>query len=333
MARAISVYLSFYISNKLVFFKNEPDVPLKWQHILNWGGLRGVIPLVLAYSIPDSYLYKNYVLSFTLATLVFTLLINALTIRWLLVKLGLHLPKKEEEILKEQLEIFDVEKRRDLLADLPERDFYKELVDIASVKLDQEEQYHKKKLLELANTQELENSLRLQAIEITRDKIFNLYHKGYISESIVYEYDSQLDLQQDAVEYPEVYFGRGYGKGGRIPNQKIFRQKLRSLDQLVRNFPTLRKFWGQKENDLILKRLMLLKTKIICVDEIIDYLDKVESLVKENKEACGGVEVVLSEYYARKEEYEINLTNLKEQYPDVVRNYQYDLLHVLLAIK
>jgi len=36
LARAISVYVSAYITNNFPFFKDEPDVRLSWQHILNW---------------------------------------------------------------------------------------------------------------------------------------------------------------------------------------------------------------------------------------------------------------------------------------------------------
>lgn len=40
IARAVSVYVSCFITNRSIFFKDEPNVPMSWQHILNVGGLR-----------------------------------------------------------------------------------------------------------------------------------------------------------------------------------------------------------------------------------------------------------------------------------------------------
>ena len=42
--------------------------------------------------------------------------------------------------------------------------------------------------------------MRLQAIQIQRDTIEGLFEKDYINENVYYEYDAQLDLQQDALE-------------------------------------------------------------------------------------------------------------------------------------
>src|SRR5690606_14246376 len=85
IARAISIYTTFYITNHIKFFKTEPNTPMSWQHVLNWGGLRGVIPLVLVYSLPDGFRFKQYLLIATLGTLLFSLFINGTTIKWLMI--------------------------------------------------------------------------------------------------------------------------------------------------------------------------------------------------------------------------------------------------------
>jgi monovalent cation:H+ antiporter, CPA1 family len=326
IARAISVYVSFYFSNKLPIFRNEPDVPLSWQHILNWGGLRGVIPLVLAYTIPVDYQYRDEIISFTLAALVFTLLVNALTIRWFLIKLGLHLPKKEEVIINEELSIFQIEEKKKQLKTLSEKEFSKSLIKKANQDLEKEELEHKQKLLALANKQELNNALRLQAIEITRQKLIDLFEKGHISEGVVNEYEGQLDLQQDAIEYPEVYYGRGYLKGGRIPNQKLFRQRLQSLNSIIRNFPILKPFLGIQEKDLITQRIMFLKAKIVCVEEILIYLERVEKISASNKQALAAIKEVTNEYNNRKIGYELDLKEINSTYPLLMQQYQSQLL-------
>ena len=67
IARSASVYISYALSNHLPLFKDEPNVPMRWQHLINWGGLRGTIPIVLVFTIPDSYVYKDEIVTLTFA--------------------------------------------------------------------------------------------------------------------------------------------------------------------------------------------------------------------------------------------------------------------------
>lgn len=332
IARAVSVYLSFFLSNKLPLFKDEPDIPLSWQHILNWGGLRGVIPLVLAYSLPDTFAYKDEIISFTLATFVFTLLVNALTIRALLTKLKLHLPKKEESIIKWEHLLFEVEQKKKLLKTLPKREFYKNILNESDSELNKLELGYKQNLLSLASIKELEESLRLESLDISRDKIIELFQQGYISEGVVYEYDSQLDLQQDAIEYPEVYYGRGYTGGGRLPNKKLFRDRLRNFNKLIRNLPILSFILRRHSDEIIIERIMMLKAKILCVDEILTYYQRVQKIFSESKEATKVIKKLISEYQDRKKVYEEDFTDLKSQYPSLIEEYQQILIKSVLKI-
>src|SRR5512143_945772 len=50
LARAIVVYGLSWISNRLA-----ETISLRWQHVLNWGGLRGAVCLALALSLPPSF--------------------------------------------------------------------------------------------------------------------------------------------------------------------------------------------------------------------------------------------------------------------------------------
>lgn len=328
--RAISVYLSFFISNRAHFFHNEPDVPLTWQHILNWGGLRGVIPLVLVYSLPDDFAYKQLLISYTVASFVFTLLINALTIRWLLEKLQLNLPQKEELLIKEEHQLYEIEKKRELLQKLPKRDFYNQIINQASQRLNNAEQQHLQQLESMADPEQLKLGLQLQAIRVIRQKIEKLFHRGQISEAVALEYDSQLDLQQDALEYPEVYYGRGYQKGGRLPNNKLFRERLRHSQQWVRNFGLLRRFIGQSESDLILERFMMLKAKIICTDQVLNYLKFAKPRFKNSQPAMNAINQVAAEYQERRIGYQKDIDLIKKQYPATIKQYQSQLLDNLI---
>ncbi|MDQ7023561.1 MAG: cation:proton antiporter [Candidatus Gracilibacteria bacterium] len=103
MARAISVYLPIGFLNK---FHLGEKIPLKWQHIMSWGSLRGSLALMMVLMIPGkgdegfdkilafqnsvgwefTYTIKDFILIITIGCIMFTLLIKATTIPLLMRK-------------------------------------------------------------------------------------------------------------------------------------------------------------------------------------------------------------------------------------------------------
>ena len=69
--------------------KHQPHIPLRWRHVLFWGGLRGAISLALALSIPTNLAQRDMLLSMTFGVVLFSLLVQGTTIQTLLKRLGL----------------------------------------------------------------------------------------------------------------------------------------------------------------------------------------------------------------------------------------------------
>lgn len=83
IARIVVVYGLNWIVNR---FANP--VPIRWQHVLSWGGLRGALSLALALSLPISLgPERSLLLEMAFGVVLFTLLVQATTmsplIRWL----------------------------------------------------------------------------------------------------------------------------------------------------------------------------------------------------------------------------------------------------------
>ncbi|HWP98178.1 MAG TPA: Na+/H+ antiporter [Syntrophomonadaceae bacterium] len=64
-------------------------VPVKWQHMLFWGGLRGAIPMALALSLDHSFPKRDEILLLTFGVVLLSLLLQGLTTKPLLKRLGL----------------------------------------------------------------------------------------------------------------------------------------------------------------------------------------------------------------------------------------------------
>lgn len=82
-ARAVVVYALSWLTSVLA----EP-IPLKWQHVMTWGGLRGAISLALALSLPQTLGADVPILrTMAFGVVLFTLLVQGLTmgrlVRWL----------------------------------------------------------------------------------------------------------------------------------------------------------------------------------------------------------------------------------------------------------
>ncbi len=90
LGRILSVYGLVPISNLF-----SQSIPLRWQHILVGGGMRGALSVALALSLSLSFPYRSQILVMTFAVVAFTIVVQGLTIRPLLRVLGLA--REEEE--------------------------------------------------------------------------------------------------------------------------------------------------------------------------------------------------------------------------------------------
>ncbi|NTU78013.1 MAG: Na+/H+ antiporter, partial [Chloroflexales bacterium] len=92
VSRALVVYGLTWLSNR-----RRGRVPLRYQHVQFWGGLRGAISLALALSLPASFADRDLVLVMTFGVVLFTLLVQGTTMHRLLKHLGL-VEREEAEL-------------------------------------------------------------------------------------------------------------------------------------------------------------------------------------------------------------------------------------------
>lgn len=76
VSRMVVVYLFLPVSNLF-----SEKIPFRWQHIFVWGGLRGALALALALSLDSSFPYRTQILDFTFGVVVFSILVQGLSIK------------------------------------------------------------------------------------------------------------------------------------------------------------------------------------------------------------------------------------------------------------
>ncbi len=80
-ARAAVVFGLIPLNNRLS--KAEP-IDRGQQTVIWWGGLRGAIPMALALSLPEGFPNRELLIDLTLGIVLFTLLVQGTTIKWML---------------------------------------------------------------------------------------------------------------------------------------------------------------------------------------------------------------------------------------------------------
>ncbi len=323
IGRVATTYISFFITNRMPGFKNEPNVPLKWQHLINWGGLRATIPILLIFTLPNSFEYKELLTNLTLATVLFTLMVNGTTSAWLLKKLNLHLPKKDEKIIDYELAIFQAEDTKNKIQALRSKGFNPLHLKAIQKEIQKKEEVQRNKLIKLADPDAFALSLKRYSLAIERNKLEELLENNWITENAYLEFETELDLQGDVVEYQQL-------KNININSQKSYRKRLLKAKVIANNFPLLNSIFGTSPEDLIINRYQLLQARILTSEDVFSYFEKVKELIKDKKlnEKLNEMIATHEGYVARNK---TELIELEKNHKKLIDGYQYKIINYIVA--
>jgi CPA1 family monovalent cation:H+ antiporter len=92
LGRLLSVYLLVPVSNRFT-----AKIPFRCQHVAVWGGLRGALALALALSLNSAFPYRERILNLTFGVVIFSIVVQGLTMKLLLRLLNLASSNTEGE--------------------------------------------------------------------------------------------------------------------------------------------------------------------------------------------------------------------------------------------
>ncbi|MFW5719705.1 MAG: cation:proton antiporter, partial [Candidatus Dojkabacteria bacterium] len=212
LGRAISVYGIFGIYN--IFVETSKKIPFKWMHVSNWGGLRGALPLIIILSIPSGHEeMRELFLQIVLGAILFTLVINALTIEPLIRFLQLN---KLSCVNRVELKITELFVLQGLVRKLKKlrkineigEEAYKVNHDIVSEKLEKDkkliEGWIEKKSAKYLN--QMDKVLRRYCLIVERSTYYSLFKKGLLPEIVFNKLHQSFSEQLEKLDEGEEQF-------------------------------------------------------------------------------------------------------------------------------
>ncbi len=174
IARACAIYTLVPMT---VGIFNLPGISLSERHVMWWGGLKGGLAIAIVLSIPESLAGKDLLINLTLGVVLFTLLVNAPSIRLLISWLGIN---EMDPYEKAEFKM-GIEETRASTQRLLSQFFEAKILSRAS--LHQVEQQSERILNATLPESSAENRLklvRLNLLGVESNVLNQLYHQGVI---------------------------------------------------------------------------------------------------------------------------------------------------------
>jgi len=238
LARAAITYGLMPLLNRL---PDADPVYRPYQHIIFWGGLRGAVALALVLSLPESA-YNQTFIALVMGVVIFTLLVQGLSIRTLMRWLGLGQNTVTDRLVQLEVSIDGKLQARQRVQKLADSGVFSNKVTLRlHSECDQQiedlrNSFETISQDELSKEQQL-NMLYLRALTEERNKYVEMFNKGHLSEGAFREQLLVIALQIDAIRY--------HGKFQRVHSHAWRRRIEHGLYYCMNKLPLLNKV-GQR---------------------------------------------------------------------------------------
>lgn len=216
-SRAISIYLITAAYNRLT--PDQSDVPLRYRHVMFWGGLRGAISLALALTIGRNLFGATIATEMqvmTFGVVLFTILVQGTTIERLIERLGLvqRQPQAIESQRRQAIAYARRAGRRELDRLHSEGFLYRDMWQAMGAVYEEEIDAAKHQLRDhLEAYPELERAMYLRAradvLKAERSAVSDAAARGLISYEIYEELIHHTDRRLAALEMMAIDSNRG----------------------------------------------------------------------------------------------------------------------------
>ena len=189
------------------FFKTSYKFPFSWAVVMGWGGIRGALTMVLALSLPDSFKYKEVIVTMVFGVVLLSIFIQGITIPFVIKFFKLNISNEEIfkfEELKTKISIIqhtinELNEMKNKM--LISQKVYDELLKEYRQNLDNLNQQMQNFTF---SSEEIKNEeiLKFKRELFMKEKqyLINLYHNGVVSRRVYKKLSDEIDAKLFEIE-------------------------------------------------------------------------------------------------------------------------------------
>ncbi|MCW8956228.1 MAG: Na+/H+ antiporter [Gammaproteobacteria bacterium] len=282
-----------------------------YQHVLFWGGLRGAIALAIVLSLPE-FEYSETFIALVMGVVIFTLLVQGLSIKTLMQWLGLSQSSVTDRLVQLEVSIDGKLEAKRRVQNMANTGIFSNKV---TLRLHNECESQIRELKhhfetisqnELSHEQEL-NMLYLRVLTEERNKYVEMFNKGHLSEGAFREQLLVIALQTDAIRYN--------GKFQRVHSHILKRRIEQFIYHVMDKAPLLHHLSQRLKLTRIGRDYEIIWGHYIASDYV---LQRIEHLTEIESMRPQVVEEVRSQYGKWHKQATEQLDLFAEQYPEFV---------------
>ena len=319
VSRSVVVYLigGFINLTNLKFI----NIPLNWLHILNLGGIRGILPFILIFSIQEQLKNYDVFISMVLGSVFFTLVFNTIYIVFLIKYLKINqlsVAESLENLILKLLLFRSFKLKTKQLLDEKEiiKDTYdKRLITVKSQIEDIQKELKLKitQLTEVEAQRVIDSFLKKYFLNIEREVYNKLYEHKVIDVFLMEKLNRSVEKQIVSIDCGIEQFSK---------KRISFEAKVEKIKEFTISSTYLLHLFGKKDvNSEVCDLYLYYKCRVIGNQEVLKEIENgfsiLNGLVKEL-----SLNSIKLKYQKLLEENEERLSLVKEEYSSVVENIE-----------
>jgi len=273
-----------------------------------WGGLKGGLAIAIVLSIPDSMPGREFLLTLTLGVVMFTLLVNAPSIRPLIQYFGLDKLNDNENVELKQ----GMEKARTVVNESLQNLINSGVLSAPGLQQinTNMDQLLPQEDIELS-AQQQQKQYKLNALQVEQETLNKLYKAKVISGYVYVDLRTEFVRAREHIQNPEraVKNARGRQQNPFIRFEDNLVKRLREKDWAIR-------FLSRYQNMRLSQRLSKSLAQILITETAKKFVQK------ETRMDASVQEKLLAHYSERLSWFHANISAIKNDFPEFYRHFE-----------
>ena len=322
ISRAVVV---FGLVPQLARLPDSEPVSRAYQMVMYWGGLRGAIALAIVLSLPD-FGYRDILIAIVMGAVLFTLLVQGLSIETLVQKLGLDEPEFADLVAEKEGALHAKQASLASIGRLEQGGFFSQRVATRLRTESEQTIGHLRQQIEHLtgnmSADEATQTLSIRTLSREKTRYYELFRRGLIGEWAYRELSHNVERQLDDAKH--------YGRlpGGIYKHAVLHTTLVRVLHTLT-GVPLVGRWIERHQYHQMMRDYDVSWARYRAANSVLKNLDEIAA---ENGAEGESVDRIRAAYQSLHDGMFTEITQVGDSYPEFVEAAQERLGHRLMII-